>query len=149
MKKTLITLAALVLANAAHAGVWKAVEQGAIGVDSNDKKASLVLTTVINDNDKNDTGLAFYYYPANQPKVCDVTKDVYKQFAVNGKVINFKKFCIDDSARSVAYTPITLADASALVSQLVATDNGDKIILDAETFSTSQFAEQVDILLGD
>lgn len=149
MKKSMIALAALVLVGTAHAADWKTISRGVIGVQSNDKKASLELTTVANEQDPNDTGLAFYYYPANQPAQCDVNKDVYKQFAVNGKLINFKKFCFPEDKRQVAYTPLTASDASALVSQLVSVDAGNKVILDSETFGTTQFAEQVDILLAD
>lgn len=149
MKKSLIALAALVLVGTAHAADWQTMSRGTIGVLSNDKKASLELTTVANEQNPNDTGLAFYYYPANQPAKCDVTKDVYKQFAVNGKLINFKKFCFPEDKRPVAYTPTTAEDASALVSQLVSVDTDNKVILDSETFGTTQFAEQVDILLAD
>lgn len=149
MKKSLIVLAALVMVGSAHATDWQTLSRGVIGVQSNDKKASLELTTVSNEENPNDTGLAFYYYPPAQPVKCDVNKDIYKQFAVNGKVINFKKFCFNEDKRTVAYTPMTASDASALVSQLVSKDTDNKIILDSETFSTAQFAEQVDILLAD
>lgn len=149
MKKSLIALAALVLVSNVHAADWQTISRGVIGVQSNDKKASLELTTVANDEDPNDTGLAFYYYPPVQPAKCDVNQDIYKQFAVNGKVINFKKFCFTEVNRTVAYTPMTASDASALVSQLVSKDTNNKVILDSETFSTLQFAEQVDILLAD
>ena len=145
MKKSLIALVVLSLSATAYANEWKVIDTGTVGVKSDDSNAQLELTTVVSE--KNDHGLAFYYYPANQPAQCDKTRDVYKSYVVNGQEIAFKKFCMDGK-QNTAYTPADYTSASKLVAQLVRTDF-TVVNLDGQTFSTVGFGQQVEKLLAD
>lgn len=145
MFKSLLALVVLSLSATAVASDWKTIDTGTVGVVSADSTASLELTTIVSE--KNDHGLAFYFYPADQPTHCEFAVDVYKEFAVNGQTVAFKKFCME-GAKNTAYTPADYTNASKLVGQLT---RGDLryVNIEGQQFSTVGFAEQVEKLLAD
>jgi len=145
MKKSLIALVVLSLSATAYANEWKTIDTGTVGVTSDNSGAQLELTTVVSE--KNDRGLAFYYYPANQPARCDFAQDVYKSYVVNGQEIAFKKFCMEGK-QNTAYTPVDYTSASKLVAQLVRPEYS-VVNFDGQTFSTVGFGQQVEKLLAD
>ena len=145
MFKSLFALVVLSLSASAVANDWKTIDTGTVGVVSADTPASLELTTIVSEN--NDHGLAFYYYPSKQPARCDFGSEVYKEFAVNGQTIAFKKFCMEGD-KNTAYTPLDYTNASKLVGQLTRSDL-HYVNIEGQQFSTVGFAAQVEKLLAD
>jgi hypothetical protein len=140
-----LSLAVLSFTNVASAAGWVDIGDQTIGVQAYNGAGKLQLERVTNEADRDDLGLAFFYYPAVQPNECSLTQDVNKSFAVNEIKLNFRKFCMTDGDKVLtAYTPATHSEAGKLVEQLISYPD---VTIDSQSFDSEGFAELVDTFL--
>lgn len=140
-----LSLAVLSFTNVATAAGWVDINDQTIGVQAYNGAGKLQLERVTNEADRDDLGLAFFYYPAVQPKECSLTQNTTESFMVNEIKLNFRKFCVNDGNKVLtAYTPATHSEAGKLVEQLISYPD---VTIDSQSFDSEGFAELVDTFL--